>query len=167
MRTPTHIMIHHSATQDGRQFSTRAIRAFHTSWRFQDHAITPERAKELQAQGVKGLVAPWRKIGYHRLVELVDTEVECIVGRGEHESAAACPQGEMNEKALHICLIGNFDLAGPSDAMVKVAIERAVAPWRMVYGIPVERIVAHHDFNPAKTCPGIRFDMDLFREMCR
>jgi N-acetyl-anhydromuramyl-L-alanine amidase AmpD len=73
----------------------------------------------------------------------------------------------MNDRALHICLVGNFDKVPPSDAMVKVAIERAIAPWRMVYGIPVERVIGHRDFNPAKTCPGTMFDLELLREMLR
>lgn len=167
MRTRTHIVIHHSATPDGRTFSTQAIRRFHTSWRYDGQTITEQKAKALLDQGVRGVVAPWRKIGYHRLIELVGDEVECIVGRGDHESAAACPQGEMNERAFHVCLIGDFDQAPPSDAMVRVAIERAVAPWRMMHGIPVEKIMGHRDFNSLKTCPGRQFDLELFREMCR
>jgi len=163
----THVMIHHSATPDGVQFNTAAIRRFHTSWRFQDQIITEQKAHALLAEGMKGVIAPWMDCGYHLLVELVGGEYECIVGRHEERPAAACPQGEMNTRAFHICLVGNFDKSPPPNEQLKVAIDRGIARWISKNGIPVERVVGHRDFNPAKSCPGTKFDLELFQEMLR
>lgn len=165
MRIPTHIMIHHSATVDGATFSTSAMRRFHRSWRFEGKIITIEEAERLRAAGKRGVIGPWRTIGYHRTVELVGEEFETIVGRGDHELAAACPQGAMNERALHLCFVGNFDGQMPSTAVLQVGIERAVREWRESFGIPIENVVGHRDFNPGKTCPGRAFDLERFREM--
>jgi hypothetical protein len=139
-------MLHHSFTKDGDTVSVPAIREFHL------------------AQG-------WRDIGYHYLLEVVGygngkRSLELIVGRPETEQASACPQGGMNVAAIHYCVVGAFDDAAPSDEVYeKLARHLRSACER--YGIPVENIVGHHDFNAGKTCPGRLFDLERVRRMCR
>jgi N-acetyl-anhydromuramyl-L-alanine amidase AmpD len=36
-----------------------------------------------------------------------------------------------------------------------------------LFGIAAERIVGHRTFNPGKTCPGARFDLEAVRRMVR
>lgn len=148
----THIMIHHSLTDDGATVSWAAIEKFH---------------REDAAHA-------WRDIGYHAGVELVTANPElsryahqALFGRAPYAQAAACPQGDMNLKALHVCCVGNFDLAPPSEALVACLVRRIVLPWMCEYGIPPDRIVGHRDYNPAKTCPGTQFDLDRLRQMVR
>lgn len=150
MRTPTHIMVHHSATPDGSTVSWAAIEKFHR-----------EDPKHL-----------WRDIGYHAGVERVTENpdlkayrYQALIGRGLHDAAAACPQGRMNEIALHVCCVGNFDLVEPDRDMLLVLVKRVIIPWRRQFAISVENIVTHNQFNPAKTCPGTRFDMAKLRGM--
>ena len=148
MRIPTHIMVHHSATKDGATVSWAAIEKFHRE--------DPEHR--------------WRDIGYHAGVEVVTDNpglqryrFQALIGRPVHDLASACPQGRMNEIALHACCVGNFDVVKPDPAMLAVLAKRVIIPWRRQFGIPVENIVRHHDFNSGKTCPGVLFDMAALR----
>ena len=148
MRTPTHIVIHHSLTKDGATVSWAAIEKFHR-----------------ETHG-------WRDIGYHAGVEVVTPledlkayRYQALFGRAPYDVAAACPQGRMNEVGLHVCCVGNFDVEVPAPEMYACLVKRIVIPWRRQYGIATERIKGHHDFNSAKSCPGANFSLELVRRM--
>ena len=141
-------MVHHSLTKDSETVSWGAIERYH---------IETNR---------------WRNIGYHAGVELVGSPsslgryaYQALIGRPLHSHAAACPQGGMNELALHVCCVGNFDLAPPSDELLRVLIRRVLLPWMFEFSVPPSRVVGHHDYNPEKTCPGTKFDLARLRAM--
>lgn len=136
-------MLHHSLTRDGQTVSWGAIRRYHVETR------------------------GWRAIGYHYGAELVGDHYEVLMGRSELDPAAACPQEQMNTRALHICCVGNFDDAPPPSAMLEAVVGLAILPAMVEYGIPPEHIIGHRDMNPAKTCPGTRFDLEVVRRMSR
>jgi len=133
------IMVHHSLTKDGETVSWGAIERYHRETR------------------------GWTDIGYHFGVENIAGDQYAVVGRPEHRPAAACPQGEMNRLAIHVCCVGNFDLAPPSQAMLQLVVKRVLIPVMDRYGITPERIVGHHQYNPAKSCPGTKFDLAKLR----
>ena len=137
----THIMIHHSATEDGATFSWSAIRRFHMT--DPDHR--------------------WNDIGYHAGVELVGKDYEALFGRPMDRIGAHCPQGEMNRKALGICIVGNYDAAAPPKAALEVLRDRLLRPLMRTYGIQPQNVVFHRDYNPAKTCPGTAFTKEILR----
>lgn len=144
------IMLHHSLTADSGTVSWAAIEKYHR-----------------ETNG-------WLDIGYHAGIELVADQAtfgaaayQALLGRPENAHAAACPQGEMNSLALHVCCVGNFDLAPPPLALLERLVSRVILPWMSEYGITPERIVGHRDYNPHKTCPGTRFDLDVLRRMVR
>ncbi|MGH7730127.1 MAG: N-acetylmuramoyl-L-alanine amidase [Candidatus Eiseniibacteriota bacterium] len=137
----THIMLHHSLTRDNQTVSWGAIRRYHVE----------ERG--------------FRAIGYHYGVELVGDHYEVILGRSELDPAAACPQEQMNARALHICCVGNFDEAPPPAPMLEAVVGLVILPAMVEYGIPPERLIGHRDINPAKSCPGTRFDLEVVRRM--
>lgn len=146
----THIMLHHSFTKDGATVSWPAIEKFH---------------KETQG---------WRDIGYHGGVELVTSDpglagyrYQALFGRGADEQAAACPEGLMNVRALHACIVGNYDVEEPPDQALVVLVRRLILPWMRQFGIPPENIVGHRDFNHGKSCPGLRFDIQKVRRMAQ
>jgi hypothetical protein len=107
----------------------------------------------------------WGEIGYHYGVELVGDHYEVLMGRSELDPASACPQDEMNARALHVCCVGNFDQAPPPSAMLEVLMRLVVLPAMVEYGLPPERIIGHGDANPNKTCPGTQFDLGVVRRM--
>lgn len=141
MRKIDSIMIHHSLTKDSETVSWAAIERYH-----------------IETNG-------WTDIGYHYGIEQINGIYHCLVGRPEHRPAAACPQGNMNHRAIHICCVGNFDVDKVELLMLKLLVKRLLLPIMDRYGIIPSRIYGHRDFNPAKTCPGKGFDMMYLREI--
>ncbi|MGB9813546.1 MAG: N-acetylmuramoyl-L-alanine amidase [Thermovenabulum sp.] len=142
---PTHIMIHHSATEQG---NADIFRRYHMS---------------------KG----WRDIGYHFVIcngnGGKDGEIQ--KGRAETEAGAHCLEGNMNQKALAICLVGNFDDHKPSNAQYQ-SLVKLTRELMKKYNIPIDNIVMHRQYainkatgKPYKSCPGWAFDLDEFKKM--
>ena len=92
MNTWTHIIIHHSLTEDGQTVNWQAIRRYHI------------------------VDLGWADIGYHYGIEWIHRGYEILVGRplsmdGAHTLG-------MNDKAIGICVVGNYDVQYPMAAMI-------------------------------------------------
>jgi hypothetical protein len=133
---PTRIILHCSATEDGRTVSWGAIRRYHVEQR------------------------GWADIGYHFGVELVNEGYEILLGRFPDQTGAHC-LGQ-NFDSLGICFVGEFDELSPPPAQWRRGIGLTAWLCRR-YLIPADRVFGHRQFEPAKTCPGLAFDLDLFR----
>lgn len=142
---PTHIMIHHSATEQG---NAASFRVYHKS---------------------KG----WSDIGYHYVIcnghGGQDGEIQ--PGRPASQAGAHCLEGNMNQKALAICLVGNFDDHKPSQAQYKSLVS-LVQMLMKKHEIPVQNIVMHRQYainkatgKPYKSCPGWAFDLEELKQM--
>ena len=84
MNIPKKIIIHCSATPEGKDFSAADIDRWH------------------RARG-------FRCIGYHYVVRLDGTYER---GRQDHEEGAHCPQQSMNRRSISICYIGGLSPDG-------------------------------------------------------
>lgn len=151
------IVIHHSDTKDdaGRA-DWPGIRAFHKSWRFDGDTITEAKARELMAQGIKGVLAPWHDIGYHFGIELVDGKLIVQVGRPLFEAGAHCVG--KNGTHIGICCVGDFDLAAPPDSVYAATASLCVNLMVQFPKITPATIEPHRKYAP-KTCPGTAYDM--------
>ena len=70
----------------------------------------------------------------------------------------------MNEKAIGICLVGNFEATKPTEKQMETTLE-FVRCLRKRYGISRENVLGHGEVPGASTnCPGKNFDMQKFRE---
>jgi len=138
----THIIIHCSATQDSGTVSWNAIRNYHIN---EKH---------------------WADIGYHAGIELVGTEYIVLAGRAMNRQGAHCQAGGMNKVSLGFCFIGNYDLVVPPTVMFVKGAEY-VKGWMDILNIPVSNVKAHRDYESGKTCPGLKFNMDDFRDLLR
>jgi N-acetylmuramoyl-L-alanine amidase len=133
---PRYIIIHHSATDDGPEFSWGAIRRYH---------------KETNG---------WRDIGYHAGVELVGTQPEMLLGRMWDEVGAHCIGGGMNIQSLGVCLVGDYDKKDvPEDSLRQLVF--LVRFMMRGFKIPIENVKKHSDYDP-KSCPGIKFPWARF-----
>jgi hypothetical protein len=147
------VVVHHSLTKDGETVSWGAIEHYHTA--------------------VKG----WRDIGYHAGVELVGGRPYALLGRDVGEPAAACREVGMNVRGLHVCVVGNFDVEGPTEDVMAVLARRVVLPWMLQFDITAERVIGHRDAGlmdgldwtkgQYKSCPGRAFDLERLRRLLR
>ena len=137
---PGKIIIHCSATPDGREVSWGAIRRFHVEQR------------------------GWRDIGYHYGIELVGDYYEILQGRFPDEEGAHC-RGQ-NYDSIGVCLVGSFDEQPPPEAQIERAIHLVAWLCRR-FVIPAKYVYGHREFDPKKTCPGAAFDLDKFRFLLR
>lgn len=137
------IMIHHSLTADSGTVSWSAIRRYHVD------------------------TNKWKDIGYHYGVELLQDwasgTYEALVGRPETWRAAACLEGNMNEHAIHVCCVGNFDDYPPQEALLNTLVRSIILPVIERYKISPDAIVGHRDYAHYKTCPGKKFNLDELR----
>lgn len=137
MNNPTHIVIHHSLTEDGQTVSWGAIRKYH-----------------VDTNG-------WRDIGYQLGIELIGDHYEILMGRMLNETGAHCKEGGMNNCSVGICVVGNFDIAPPSAIQMEMLVELVKSLMQM-FNIPKENVKRHHDYATYKSCPGEKFPWSLF-----
>lgn len=142
MRQINRIVVHCSATPEGRDVTAADIRRWHK-----------ERG--------------WRDIGYHAVVRL-DGSIE--PGRdldndgGTEEHVGAHTYG-LNADSLGICYVGGVDKdMRPKDtrtAAQNKALVGKAREWMDRFDIPIERVTGHYEHDSGKACPS--FDMDEFR----
>src|SRR4030042_720484 len=132
-----YIMIHHSLTKDGETVSWKAIEDFHRNQ------------------------YGWADIGYHFGVELIGDRHQVLIGRTLLKPGAHCKESRMNEKAIGICCVGNFDLTIPSDQMMEILIHKLIHPRMDLFAIDKDHIVFHREYATYKSCPGLLFDKKL------
>lgn len=136
-------MIHNSATKDSETVSWGAIERYHTQ------------------------TNKWSDIGYHYGVERIGSGIFGLVGRSEDISAAACKEGLMNHLAIHVCVVGNFDVEPPQEDVLDTLVKRVLVPIMRRNHIEVKNIVGHRDYATYKSCPGKMWDLDALRGRVR
>ena len=134
-----YIIIHHSLTRDDDKLSWGAIRDYHKG---------------------KG----WKDIGYHAGVEKIRGRYEVLLGR-PWDRKGAHTKG-YNDKAIGLCLVGDFDHRPPPCGQLVVAAE-LVKWWMRWFGVERENVKGHRDFTKYKSCPGNSFSMELFRKLLK
>ena len=125
MRDISEIIVHCSATPEGRDIDTKEIRRWHT----EDNG--------------------WSDIGYHFVVEL---DGDIGVGRPQEKSGAHC-RGK-NSNSIGVCYIGGVDLDGtPKDTRneeQKLSLETLLGFLKKSYTIAIK--YRHMDLSD-KACP--------------
>lgn len=133
-----YLMIHCTATPEGREVSVAQLNQWHKSRRFEPY-VDPHSGKRIYA-------------GYHLLVHL-DGSYERIRpdnARGQH-----CPQHNMNNDAIAICYVGGVAADGKTPKDTRTDAQRRtlltlVRTMRARY--PGIKVVGHRDYA-AKACP--------------
>lgn len=161
------IVLHHSATVDGKTNDWDAIRRYHTSYRIDGNIVTAAVFKQRQAakQG-QHFEEPWTEIGYHLGLEMVNEELKICRGRSLLFDGAHA-QG-FNKTHIGICLVGNYDVAPPTSDQLQLLATICIE-LQAIYKIPKEKVIGHRETylllgKPVgKTCPGSKFALDGFR----
>lgn len=133
-----YLVIHCTATPEGREVSSADIRRWHTS---------PPPA----GRG-------WKQVGYTDIFHL-DGRVERLVRNNEDDRVdnweITNGSAGYNSVSRHIVYVGGCDShMRPKDTRTpaqREALKRYVLEFHSRF--PQIRIVGHHDLNPAKACP--------------
>jgi hypothetical protein len=155
---PKQIILHHSLTKDNQTVSWGAIRKYHKSYAFNGKIISKEEAKYCMESG-QHIKKPWRDIGYHFGIELINDSYEILMGRMPNVQGAHC-RGH-NKDSIGICFIGNYDIMVPSKEMINQGI-LLVAYLCEIYDISSNQIFGHREYS-SKTCPGTNFNLVDFK----
>ena len=134
-----YLVIHCTATPEGREVSTDEIRRWHT---------------DPVSKGGRG----WKQVGYPDMIHL-DGRVERLVDNNEDAQVDAWEvtngAAGYNSMSRHIVYVGGCDKAGkPKDTRTEAqreALKRYVEDFHARF--PQVKIVGHHELNPSKACP--------------
>lgn len=141
-----YIIIHHSGTEEGNSLE------FH------------------RAHLGKG----WdRGVGYHFIVDngtqdRQDGQIEVGPRWIKQEDGAHCKADGMNERAIGICLVGNFSGNDKVSERQMESLVFLVSELKRFYKIPSDHIKGHRHVDGASTeCPGNLFPWDKFHAQLR
>ncbi len=125
MRKITEIIIHCSATQEGKDFSAKHIRRWHVN-----------------GNG-------WSDIGYHYVVRLSG-----IIDLGRAEETIGAHSKGHNRNSIGICYVGGLDIKGnPKDTRTEqqdVALVNLLQALKEKY--PEANVIGHNEVS-GKACP--------------
>lgn len=146
-----YLVIHCTATKEGREVSSNEIRHWHT---------------DPVSKGGRG----WKQVGYTDMIHL-DGKVERLVNNNEDANVdpweVTNGAAGYNSVSRHVVYVGGLASDGktPKDtrtAAQKIALAKYVRDFHHHH--PDVRIVGHRDLNKAKACPC--FDVkELMKEM--
>jgi len=109
----------------------------------------------------------WAGVGYHFVIDngtcgKDDGQIETTPRWIKQRNGAHCKANDMNEKAIGICLVGNFseDKVSPRQMRSLVYLTKQLQDY---YHIPRQRILGHGQVKGARTeCPGKKFPWKTF-----
>lgn len=136
---PEYIIVHCSATEDGRTLSWDDIRRFH-----------------IFGNG-------WSNIGYHFGIEEVEGKYMLLQGRRPDTEGAHCRAAGRNHDSLGVCLVGDFHNRPVPPAKYQVLV-KFLAELALMFHIPPDKIKGHREYESGKTCPGLAIDLDVLRD---
>lgn len=111
----------------------------------------------------------WHGLGYHFLIDngtlgKGDGQIEEAPRWVRQQVGAHCKAGGMNEKAIGIALVGNFDVELPTENQLQSLVYLLETLCRY-YHIPTRNILGHRNVEGAATdCPGKRFPWTRVRQ---
>lgn len=167
------IVIHHSATKDGKTNDWDAIKKYHTSYRVDGRIVDEASYNSIQMLGhSKSFEKPWSDIGYHGGWELEGDVYVFKMGRpwgrvGAH--AGLKGNNHYNNAYLGLCAVGGFDKAIPAKELWDLALA-TVREISAHFGFGKEQVIGHREVYDRvgtarqKTCPGTLWDMNKFRQ---
>ncbi len=140
-----YIIVHHTATDTG---NAKTINRSH---------------------GERGF---WNGLGYHFLIDngtmgKGDGQIEMSPRWIRQQNGAHCKAAGMNEKAIGVALVGNFDVDTPTPNQMQ-ALSFLLKTLSSYYHIQSGCIMGHGEVGGARTdCPGKRLPMNAIRQNAR
>lgn len=110
------------------------------------------------------------EVNYHYVIEKVKEDYIPIICR---PFSFLCEwddiDANINERALHVALLGNYDFKIPEKRAYEILAFRVLNPSLKVFGLPPSRIKLHREVSNNKdlTCPGDFIDPAIIEAMVR
>ena len=120
-----------------------------------------------RSHGARGF---WNGLGYQFVIDngtlgKGDGQIEMSPRWIRQQCGAHCKAGGMNEKAIGIALVGNFNYEKPTPNQLQ-SLAFLLSVLRSYYRIPSSHVMVHRDVAGARTeCPGKLFPMNRLRQM--
>lgn len=111
----------------------------------------------------------WYGLGYHFLIDngtlgKGDGQIEVAPRWIKQQEGAHCKAGSMNDKAIGVALVGNFNDTLPTTAQVQ-SLAYLLRTLMQQYRISPSQVMGHRDVEGARTdCPGKRFPWSNLRQ---
>jgi hypothetical protein len=143
----------------------------HTSELYKNPASKIDNAK-FQVQGLsKGVLEMKHSdVNYHYVIEKIDEEYYPFVCRPfvylcEWDDIDA----NINNRAIHVALLGNYDFKVPQKRMYEVLAFRLLNPMLKMFKLDPSRIKFHNEVSSDEelTCPGDFIDKEVVISMVR
>jgi LysM repeat protein len=114
----------------------------------------------------------WNGLGYHFLIDngtmgKGDGQIEMSPRWIRQQVGAHCKASGMNDKAIGVALVGNFNTDSPTPNQLQ-SLRYLLKTLGNYYRIPNGNILGHREVEGAKTeCPGSRFPLGSLRQIAR
>jgi hypothetical protein len=110
------------------------------------------------------VVNKWPDIGYHFVIGngKGGYSVEGGIETGRDVRLQGAHTQGHNHDSISVCLIGSFKTRPPSQLMAH-ALDNLLFYLCLEYDLDERDIYGHRDFNPRKSCPGSKVDMETLR----
>jgi hypothetical protein len=147
------IILHHSATPDGKLNDWAAIKLWHTG---------KIGSADIKSPDFNPYIAkPMQDVGYNYGLEYENGILLTKIGR-PLTMVGAHTLGQ-NTIAIGICIVGNFDKIEPTHEQY-MAVAVLCSTLTRLWGIPKDEIHGHNEYA-LKTCPGRLFDIEKVKEL--
>ena len=109
-------------------------------------------------------------INYHYVIEKIKEDFHPVVTR---PFVYLCDwpdiPADINKRAIHVALLGSYDLKVPNKRLYEVLAFRLLSPMLKMFHIPVSKIKFHRDVSTDKelTCPGDFMEMARVEALVR
>jgi hypothetical protein len=147
-----------------RRTNAKYIIIHHTSEQYLNPSLSIDNANFQLRDLMKGVLElKQADINYHFLIEQIKDDFHVIMAR---PFATLCEfddiDNNINNTAIHIGLIGNYDFKIPDPRLYQVLGYRCISPLLKTFKINPERIKLHSEvsLDNSVTCPGEFFDKE-------
>ena len=164
---------HHSASPDRVTRDWDGIVKYHTSYRIDFNTVGKEEfERRIKNNEGKYFQTPWKAVGYHGGIELVEGIPTLYLGRplseiGAHAGVKGA-SNRFNTEYIGMCAVGNYDIGPVPNPIWKFAL--AITRHLMErFNIPKTHVIGHREVYDLlgvprqKTCPGKFWDLENFR----
>ena len=108
-------------------------------------------------------------INYHYVIEKIKEDYHAVVTRPfPYLCEWDTINDDINNRALHIALLGSYSLKVPEKRLYEVLAYRLVNPMLKMFHLSPSKIKLHSEISTKETdCPGIFFDKGMLISMVR